>query len=312
MASLSQEPRLVRLKASPAPILSNLSSNGLHYAYISKRRVHMVPVTPPGEDPVMHSRVAYHPTGALMGCGWDSLDGKTVLRVDSTDAVAILDATGTETLLLHPVGADNVALFFSASRIVPEWRDAGPVLFAGLSSGEIAVVDVASGELLESLGGHLAAITSVFPIEDANVVISADDSGRALVWDIDSGLVVRELCMGDGVPITGLLARIDTVILAFANGILRFFSLSNPDKIAEVHAHSRLITGIALMGSRGVVVSVGQDGAVFAFDFTDLNNVKLTFSAAVPDAIFQGVSASSSEIATIAYDSHKLRVFDRK
>ncbi|KNC48164.1 uncharacterized protein AMSG_04393 [Thecamonas trahens ATCC 50062] len=333
---LSTEPRVVRLKASPAPLLNNLSTNGLHYAYVSKRRVHMVPVMAASEpDGTLHTRVPYSPTGAIMASGWDRADGRALLRLASTDAVTLLDATGTQTVVKHALDADDVSLFFSAAAVVPSWKgSAGAVLLAGMSTGAIRVVDILSGQPLAQLDAsdsegdgdadptglaHDSCITALVAIapDDANATtapgatlfVSADDSGSVIVWDAASGAPVRSIHSGDGIPVTAVVAHGSTVVAAFANGVLRFFSLSDPELITEVHAHARVPTGLALMGSRPIVVSASHDSCVYAFDFTDLTNVTQVFAATVDGALLQGVAATSSSIAVVSYDSHKLRIF---
>eukprot|EP00300_Choanocystis_sp_HF-7_P000542 c10436_g1_i2.p2 GENE.c10436_g1_i2~~c10436_g1_i2.p2 ORF type:complete len:279 (-),score=49.32 c10436_g1_i2:14-850(-) len=243
---------------------------------------------------------------------WCWLGRTAVIAVTSNDTVRVIDATGTRNLLSYAMTTDNVSAFYRG--LTSCTVDSVPMLFVGTSVGDILVLSD-KGELLNTLVGNGCSITELTSHADGRVfdgppvVVSGDEAGVVTVWDVRSITAQATLFGGEGIPCTCVRISDDMVVATFANGMIRFFSLATSSLVAELAAHSRCITALVLTKDK-LAVTVGYDSLAQSFDFSNPLEIRAVFAIDVPSSLLQGVAAGAdADMAVVAYDSHRVRLF---
>ena len=96
----------------------------------------------------------------------------------------------------------------------------------GLDNGSVAIWDIHSGGLLQTLAGHTGSVTSVVYQPDAKRLFSGGLDGLAIAWDIPTARVFLKLECSS--PVLGLAVSPDEqfLIAPSADGYLRSWVLS--------------------------------------------------------------------------------------
>jgi WD40 repeat protein len=185
---------------------------------------------------------------------------------------------------------------------------------------------VAAGKVLKR---HKAGISCL--AADGKYLVSADDSGTIVQWDAATlEPVATHAGAAAGVPVTCIAIRGDAIVAGYSDGHLRIFRAGANKGArymeAEIAAHARCVTALAMHPSRLTFASVGEDAVLNVWSLPELAadpaggraKVLLDMTARIPDTILTGVqfashgsaaAASVPHIVVSAYDSHHLRVF---
>eukprot|EP01139_Manchomonas_bermudensis_P020418 Amastigsp_a678738_33.p1 type:complete len:326 gc:universal Amastigsp_a678738_33:48-1025(+) len=309
--------REVAVAASPSPIANNLSSNGLHFVYADGVDVHMVPVSysEARKSRARNTKITESSKTLVTQVKWCWLKRSAVIAVTSNDTIRVIDATGTRTLFTYSMTTDNVSAFYRG--VTASTLDDVSSLLVGTSVGDILVLSE-RGELSGTLTGNGCSITELTSFADtrdfehdkrAGLMISGDESGVVSAWDLRSQAKTTALFGGEGIPCTCVRLMDGAAIATFANGVIRVLSLESGTVTAEIAAHSRFISSLALSRDR-LAVTAGYDGLVYSWDLSDLQNIKRVFAGEIPSSLLQGVATSTdADFAVVAYDSHRVRFF---
>lgn len=111
--------------------------------------------------------------------------------------------------------------------------------------------------------GHAGPIVAVDGTPDGERVVSADESGRVLLWDLPTGRVVRTLQVV-GVRHVRLFQGGRALLTAGTDGVLRRFDLATGRLDLELHGHYGGITSLALTYD-GHAVTTGVDDTLRAW-----------------------------------------------
>jgi WD40 repeat protein len=222
-------------------------------------------------------------------------------------------------------------------------------VLCGTSWGEILVSafkeDVGTITKVSSLkGGHKAAITSIATSD--LYIATADDSGVIAQWTISdfsshvaqtkSGMApLSQLDHGGGFPCTSIAIQDNLLIAGYASGHVRIFKqrggIGEPLKPsileAELAAHARTLTALAIHPSRPTFATVGEDCTVRVWSIpnttsqqasngctTSRSKILIDMQAEIKDRLLTGVSflessSSTAHVCVSMYDFASLHVF---
>src|SRR5262249_10811334 len=111
-----------------------------------------------------------------------SPDGKQIVSCSDDAIIRLWDvSSGKETRKIDPVSATRVIFGGDGER------------FIGLSSTGFASLDLATGEEIQIIASHFAAVTSVAYPPDGKQALSGSAGDRLLAWDALSGRFLRRL-----------------------------------------------------------------------------------------------------------------------
>jgi len=222
-------------------------------------------------------------------------------------------------------------------------------VLCGTSWGEILVSafkeDVGTITKVSSLkGGHKAAITSIATSD--LYIATADDSGVIAQWTISdlsshvaqtkSGMApLSQLDHGGGFPCTSIAIQDSLLIAGYASGHVRIFKQrgGNGEPLkpsileAELAAHARTLTALAIHPSRPTFATVGEDCTVRVWSIpnttsqqasngstTSRSKILIDMQAEIKDRLLTGVSflessSSTAHVCVSMYDFASLHVF---
>ncbi len=146
--------------------------------------------------------------------------------------------TGLETTRL-PLGEDLDQLV--DVQLTPD----GTRLVSGDADNVVRVRDIASGEIVLEMRGHIAAIRQVRVSADGRYALSTGDDGGARWWSVETGQLLRYFAGHDGRTVTAIAISPDgtSVALGSADGSVVVVSTSLEDTVAAICAHlSRELT----------------------------------------------------------------------
>ena len=110
--------------------------------------------------------------------------------------------------------------------------------------------------LKETIPGHQHGITGL--ASNRERFISSDTIGTIIIWNIETMLQVNVVQPTFHSGITSLGLRDDTIMAANANGMIRFFDVSNGQIAGSIAAHSRCINAMDY-NDEGLVATVSDD-----------------------------------------------------
>jgi len=157
-----------------------------------------------------------------------SPDGKTLASGGALgdNTVRVWDITRSRPLM-HVIEGHTrsvKSLAFSAD---------GRTLATGDGTGTIRLINVASGEVVQTIEGQTCAITALF--FDAGKLVAGGCKGVIRYWDIQTGEVLHELVGPDEfVTAIGSYPATQELVLGFENGSIWFWDLARDEISARV------------------------------------------------------------------------------
>jgi len=191
----------------------------------------------------------------------------------------------------------------------------------GCSTGIILVLEDSHGSLnlvtrLTASERAASSISAMFGERD--MLLSGDSNGNITVWN-GSSLTEETafVARGSRSPCMSVVGRGQIVIGGFASGHIRIFSRMSESIVAEITAHARCITGLALHPTKNIYASAGEDAVVNVFAIPQFESktdgdIELLFSKCVKDALFTGIAFDSQSIVASIYDRSEMVVFSQK
>lgn len=302
-------PRYIPLSATPSFIRNNLSCSGKMMAYAQGSLVFTVeegkkPLALPmkGDDPVM--QVAY--------C---EIEGKQMLVAVTNKNVMAWDVAKNRAIFTAAIADLDKDFgegdFFRGIACVPPNK-----VCVGYTKGTVFLFEENDGslELEAKLKGHEAAVAAMGPPQK-ELLLSGDDEGRVMSWT--GAALSKECCFeGRGSPVMSITGRADMVVAAYMSGHIRIFSRKAECLKAEVAAHSRPVSALAMHPSRDQFVSAGEDSLLYVWTLPDFeskssSDVDVLFQTTAKDKILVGVGFYSGDIVANAYDTGSILIWKR-
>lgn len=237
------------------------------------------------------------------------LSGGPVLVVSSTNGTQIYNEDATAMLFYMPINdSSNAPLkFHQGACLVPALQH----IVVGTSKGSLMSVQAVSADQFIALpesqpAGAASALTDLCFNAISNTVVSAHHDGELRVWTINAAGAYENPTV---LPATGqapvrvvpLGARL---LVAYGPGTLCIFDAITHDLLAEVSAHARWITALAVREDLGFVATVGEDTMLHVWQVdAGTGQVGLQHSSSVVDKLLTGVAFSSSGMLVTAYDT---------
>jgi len=304
-------PKSLKIPATPSMLRNNLdSSEASPLAYCFASTVFVLPrdATPVSID-VPGSNLA-------LQAKWVKLSSGKYLAIATTEDIILWDyhreKLSCKYSLVDEKSAGRTDFFRGIAAVSGK-------LCVGCSTGIILVLEESHGSLnlvtrLEASEKASSSISALFGGK-TDTLLSGDSNGNVSVWNGTS--LAEETTFasrGSGSPCMSVVGRGQIVIGAFASGHIRIFSRTTERIVAEIAAHARCITGLALHPTKGIYASVGEDAVlnVFAipqFESKTDGDIDLIFSKSVKDALFTGIAFDSQDIVASVYDRSEMVVF---
>lgn len=193
----------------------------------------------------------------------------------------------------------------------------GNSVYLGNSAGHILVIASDSvASLTSTLTDHAdeqkgVSITSL----DINgsTMASGDDNGTVKIWTgSTSSFSVIGSCAGSS-PVTSVRVGHNSVVASFDNGVVKIFDAASGALKAEINAHTRSITAVAIHPTRPQVAIVSEDTfmSVWGLPTSSDQKVQHVSSVNVSGTMLTGVAycgSGASKVATTSYDSRFVAV----
>lgn len=240
---------------------------------------------------------------------------RSLLVLACTKSIQIYEPDGTTNLHIHmldkiPPSRSESSIYSRGITGVGEH-----LLCIGNHQGEIMVFNIpAKGTnifLKETIPGHQHGITGLASNKER--LISSDTIGAIIIWNIETMLQINAIKPADHSGITSLALRDNTVMAAYANGMIRFFDVTNGQIAGSIAAHSRCINAIDY-NEEGLVASVSDDCYLRVWKVSDdIENLEISHECnyRVENSQLVGVKFMNlhrSDVAISTYDSHEVLV----
>ena len=242
--------------------------------------------TPPG----LHM---YH-SGSILCLQYDD---RTMITGSSDCTLIIWDVKAgyrpVRRLREHTAGVLDVC--FDEKHIVSCSKDANVCLW-----------DRNTGDLLKKLSGHRGPVNAVQL--RGNLVVSASGDGIAKLWNLTSGLCIKEFPSKDrGMACVEFSPDARTILAGGNDQVIYQFDTSTGELVREMKGHEGLVRSLHLDSASGRVVSGSYDNSVKAYDMrtgqTIVNFMKWTSSWILSaKADYRRIIATSQDSRAVIMD----------
>lgn len=222
-----------------------------------------------------------------------------------------------------PIGKNSVR-YFRGLAYSHKKTKFGRTLFVGTSQGDVLVFREDNGSLTLrlKLRASKTPISTVCASVSSGILAAGSTSGQISVWRLDDlvnvGKVIRK-----GSSCMSLQIRKKLVMAAFSSGQIRVYSCASGVRlVAEIAAHVRCITALALHPQKDWLASVSEDTAINVWSFSGTTSddtadddddleIRLIFSKVEQDAVFTAVGFRGDDLVSMSYDRSTLFVYKR-
>ncbi|KAI9872803.1 MAG: hypothetical protein M1830_001178 [Pleopsidium flavum] len=130
----------------------------------------------------------------------------------------------------------------------------------------LCVWDRRTGELLKRLVGHRGPVNAVQL--RGNLAVSASGDGIAKLWNLTSGLCIKEFPSKDrGLACIEFSEDARTILAGGNDQVIYRFDANTGELINELKGHKGLVRSLHLDGTNGRIISGSYDMSVKVFDF---------------------------------------------
>ena len=170
----------------------------------------------------------------------------------------------------------------------------------------VCLWDRNTGELLNKLSGHRGPVNAVQL--RGNLVVSASGDGIAKLWNLTSGLCIKEFPSKDrGMACVEFSPDSRTILAGGNDQVIYQFDTSTGELVREMKGHEGLVRSLHLDSASGRVVSGSYDTSVKAYDMrtgeTIVNYTKWTSSWILSaKADYRRIIATSQDSRAVIMD----------
>lgn len=191
------------------------------------------------------------------------LAGESDENVSST--IQVWD--GQENALSYQFDLDDIGESESLRRVVMDMALHENLLAVATSNSEIALWDIATGDLLWSQREHEAIPKALVFATDGQRIYSADESGVVLIWDATTGnLIESDLYAQDnGVTSIALSPNGQYLAIGGRRSIL-LWDVVNETLIAEMSAHDDAVEALIFDSNSEYLYSGSRDRQIIQWD----------------------------------------------
>lgn len=193
--------------------------------------------------------VVYAPDGTFVASS--SEDGTVVLfSLESALPIAEFASPGDSPVTALDISANGARIAY------------------GTAAGDVVVRELATGNqaVFSAPAGHSDAVRAVAFSPDASQVASAGADNRAIVWNTQTGTVLRDLAHPAGVNGVSF-SPTDPTLLATAcdDGTGRLFNLTGGGLVSELLGHNGAVNAVQFSNDGFAIATGGSDNNVIIF-----------------------------------------------
>lgn len=177
--------------------------------------------------------------------------------------------------------------------------------------------DVATGEIVQRLVGHLDWIQSAAFTHDGKMVITGAKDNTAILWDVATGEQIRQFIRSDNDPtqqlwVNGLdLSLDDTQLITGtqgAEGLVILWDVATGQEIRRFEGHEGSVNSVVFSPDGTTIVSASGDSTIILWDVATGNKIRRLqgHTASVLKALF---SPDGNYIVSASYDG-TIRLWD--
>eukprot|EP00756_Hemistasia_phaeocysticola_P012287 Hpha_TRINITY_DN15186_c3_g10::TRINITY_DN15186_c3_g10_i1::g.128701::m.128701 len=310
----------IHIKGAGAALLyNNLSATEACAAYVSKNDIVFADITRPEAPQISH------PQAQTQGDAKTTIHQVKISRIGSrllmfvvrTSTLQVWDAE-KESLVASYTSPNEDVLFMSRGLGILPGKGDDAAIFMGHSNGHISVVDFSGADLklVKSLARHADNISDICAGEAdgcGGVIASADIAGELVLWSEDLTECGKAAFPGD--TITSVHIAGSFVVAGFGSGLIRLYNAKSLSVFAQIAAHARWITALAVAPTRNLIASVSEDMLLCIWRLPCKENggkVQLVGHKLVPDCVLTGVQFldGGKRVLANAYDWDRLHALD--
>ena len=145
-----------------------------------------------------------------------------------------------------------------------EWIENDQQIITTSDDGLVRIWNAGSGELIDTLSGHTAAIRSALWIDESKSrLLSVSDDATAILWDIPDRQVALRF-VGHSDAIFGAKAdEAQALLLTYGkDGTARLWDLTSGEELAILSGHKGSVSGVNWNPARTRIITGGEDGLV--------------------------------------------------
>ena len=136
----------------------------------------------------------------------------------------------------------------------------------------VCVWDRHTGEFLRKLSGHRGPVNAVQL--RGNLVVSASGDGVAKLWNLTSGLCIKEFLSKDrGMACVEFSPDSRTILAGGNDQVIYQFDTNTGELVRELNGHRGLVRSLHLDSANGRIVSGSYDTSVKAYDLNTGDNI---------------------------------------
>jgi len=310
------------LRKTPSMAYGNLSVGDGYMIYCHRNEICMHPEPGSGRGPESQHRFPYDDSAMVMQAKAIDLGGRSFLVVGTTKSIQIWSIATKSCMIVHDLpehdmeGGSTSQFARGAAGISNE---RGNFVCVGTSMGILHVFAIGEGNNAThhcTLEGHEGAITAVASeVGEMKTLASADQNGKIVTWS-SPNFDKESVFAADGNPVTGVVFKGTTIVASLASGTIRLVNAKTAVALAEIGAHSRIITAIDVHPVLDMFVTVAEDTFVNVWTMPNEETheeIKLCLNTRVENGFLTGVhfcGPQKTSIATVSYDLDKATVFD--
>ena len=172
----------------------------------------------------------------------------------------------------------------------------------------VRIVDVASGNVLQTLAGHEGAITSIAFSGNAQRIVTGSEDRTARVWSVGDGALVATIG-GHNAAVSAVALNADggQATTAAADKVLAVWNVADGAQVRTLEGHGDVVASLAYTSDGSQVVSGSADGSVRVYNAGD-GQLARTINAAAPVAAMS-ISRDNARLAVACRD-HSVKLFN--
>lgn len=240
----------------------------------------------------------------------------TLLVLSSTNGTQIYTEDAARMVFFAPIDASwaacaNTVHHHKGVCFVPTLSH----VVIGTSQGSLLIAQEDSAQNFTAISSS-APVTPVPGVADVcycaagDSVISAHEDGTLVFWAVTPPgpyTEVANLPGGGEVPVR-VASFGPRFVLALGSGVIRLYDAVSRMLQAEVTAHARWLTALAVDEERMRMASVGEDTVLNVWGLGDDGRIQLPQSIVVTDKLLTGVAFQGESVLVTAYDDERIFV----